>query len=276
MRTISILFFLFTVLSPFPAGAQDQDPVSPDTVRVANAVVQAVFADLLKASRSYKDLAGLGPSNLAPGEHGISRIHYLQKSVPRPETNPALELGVAVVPMAQERAFNTNHPTFHFTFPFLGVKIVAYQVDNLKARQYNLAESIKVHGRLLMDHQREYMPFRMSIVPDRPEFETGETVGFTVRLTNHSNINLTVRRISERTLYLNIDGFEWGKSEPSTGGNYRDRVILKPGELVERHFNAGPYQSRGEISIYGSYNVTFENVEPSAMATVRIVPAPGS
>lgn len=274
MKIIGILFFLFTVMTISPAGAQD--PIAPETVRVANAVVQSVFDDLLKASRRYKDLSELGPLNLAAGESGILRIHYLQKSVSRPEINPALELGVAVVPMAQERAFNTDQLTFHFTFPFLGVKIVAYQVDNLKARQYNLSESIKIHGRLLMDHQREYMPFRMSIIPDRHEFETGETVGLTVRLTNHSSINLTVRRISEDTLYLNIDGSEWGKSESSTGNSYRDRVILKPGESVERHFNAGPYHSRGEISVYGSYNVTFEDVKPSAMATIRIVPAAGS
>lgn len=251
--------------------------VEQETVNVANQVIRAVFEDMLKSVGRYGDLDGLGPDHLSLNEFGILQIHFVQRNVPRPEINPPLEIGVAAVPLGQVDVWGQDHPSFELMYPFLDLKIVGYQVDNKKARQYPLIKTIMTQGHWLDEHQQLHLPFRMSIIPDQPEFGVGETVGFVVRLENHSGLNLTVRQISEETLYLNIDGAEWGAREIAGGGDQRrGRVILRPGESIQKHFNVGPYGRKGEVDIYGIYHITFEGVNPAGRVRIKIIPAANS
>lgn len=266
---------LYIVITAFlfisqPVGAE----IDAQTVQVVDSVIQDIFADLIKASRRYDELGSIGQDHLIRNDLGILEIQLPQKNGLDSGGSLSMQIGVKVLPFDQNPIVSEDYLTYIFPYPFLEIKIVGYQFNNGKARQYPLAKTIQKYSLRVLDHQQNYMPFRMRIIPDQYQFEVGEKVGFTVRLENHATVNLSVRKISEKSLYLNIDGAEWGEAKAVEDSDYRrGRVILSPGESIEKHFEVGPYERKGEIRIYGAYNITFEEVRPSALANVRIMPA---
>ena len=263
LAIVVVLFF-----APKDIFAQKKPELDPQIIRISNQVMKAIFQEILSARPHYKELANFGVSNLKKNKYGINVIEY--KEVSNLDSVKPFELGVSVVPLDVADFFDTHYQAFDFTFPFLGVKVVAYQVDNKKSKQFDLSKSINKHGRLLLDLQQDYMPFRMKIVPDKPSFQVGEKIGFTVKLINHSPINLEVLKISEETLYLNIDGTDWG-SDGELKDKTNAKTILRSGNSIEKHFDVEGYDQARNIEVYGSYNLAFKGIKPAAFLKIPVV-----
>jgi hypothetical protein len=270
---VGFLFVLLIIL----AGIHPALAMEPETIEIANKVIRNIFDDIKKAGNAYTDLRDFYSENLTVNEFGVSQIVYKQKSGLRDGGNIPLELGVTVVPLDEFWVEAEDHPSREWAYSLLDCKIVAYQTDTERVRQYSLIDAIKVHGYWLEEHQQTMMPLRLSMVLDREAFSVNEKVGITVRLKNDSNANLSVRKISEETFYLNVDGIEWGSPAASVIDDSRPgRVVLRPGQTIEKHFFVGPFLRPGSVEGYGLYHISFQGVKPFVRSTIRIVSSPSS
>lgn len=267
MRKILITCVFFLLLSCRAAVAGS--PFPPDLISISNDVMTKIFQEILAQKDSYPELAEFGMENLEKNSQGVYVIQYM---APESQYNRdgRYSFGVTIEPM-DGQAFSEKKGAFSYGFPLLGLKFSAYQPTYLRRGEFNLQPVINRSGLPLSLEEQKHSPLRLDLVTDKDVFRVGEPLEFDITLTNVSDTNMLVRKLSHETIYFLINEQPWG-TPPSSNAKTGAASGLAPGESLKMHFAEDGYRTPGYIDIHAVYRMNIKGVHPFTTKHIEVVP----
>lgn len=240
-----------------------------DHVALGNQVLMKIFDEIL----SYKDrsvgLETLSDQQLDTGANGFYRFEYENQI----EGRTPINFGLTIIGLNEPNPFAAKKTVFEYPLPLIDLKFVGYESRN---KRFDVKEIMRRHLEPLLEEQQEFMPYKLSVSPDKDAFKIKEPIFFTVTLTNLTKRNIKVKDLNDETLYFLYNNKPWGAKlvEDPTKDKSKVDNILKPNESIKKKFRAAGFTVPKVFEIFGSYTMTYKGVNPTTKLSVTVVESP--
>ncbi|MFP4473372.1 MAG: hypothetical protein ACLFPX_05830 [Candidatus Omnitrophota bacterium] len=274
-----IFFFVLTAVllpvRPVPAGEIPDEPVLDEaTVEIARQVILNIFDDIMAAKPDYPALQEFGEDDLYKNPRGLPTIIYEYnpsdvKDDKDPRNDP-YAFAVTIDGLEDNSFESFRKGKFNYGFPALALKISGYQKKHLLRTQFDIMPLVFEHGRLLADHQQDYLPLRLFLRPVKKTFQVKEDIILDVILKNVSKRHMVVKPLSSQSLYFLFNNSFWGTS-PTSGKRSQGKKVLKSGESLTLRIKGESFQRAQKVEVTAFYRVNIRGINPSARMTLDIV-----
>ena len=258
IRVIITVFCL--IFNSLPCWAE-KTVLDDETRNVCNQVILDIFKNIQSTASRYEALENFSESALAQNADGLYSINY-SYGPDSALNNQTFQFGVMIIPIDEQKSFSIYQYNFSLDFPLLGLKLLGYQGRSSKEREINLQAIVREHGRLLITQQQKFMPIQLKLEPSQSVFRTGENIEFKVILTNNTEKNMLVKKLSQKSLSINFNRNPWDTDDVVSTYKTEKNYILKKHESISKKFTADPVYAPKEIEISASYGLAFKGVYP--------------
>ena len=260
MRKI-VLIFIF-ILMTICSHANEESKI------LGNQVLKSIFDHVSEFKGRYIGLEEFDETLLQIKENGFYSFEYTK---PMGDRAP-IEFGLTLIGFNEKNPFADRKNTFEYTLPLLDLKFVGYESRN---KRFDLKDIMRFNIESLLDEQQKFMPYRLSVSPDKESFKIKEDIYFTVTMRNLTKKNIKVKDLNDRTLYFLYNNKPWGAKliEDKNKGQVKEDIILKPDEDIHRTFRAAGFTVPKVFEIYGSYAMTYKGVNPTCKLNVKVIEA---
>jgi len=278
-KLLLLLFVLLFSVAPLSAEGDSVDPKNNEEVsinfktkRAANKFIVSVYKSIEKLKGRYKELEDFDDKALLKNEHGIYSIFYKTKITSGLYKGRYYGFGVTVTKEDDSNLYeDQSDELFDLSFPLIKMKVYGFKLLYLRTRQLDIENLVMDRADILWDYQQKFMPFELTLEPDKKKFLVYEDIQFTVKLKNKTRRNIKLRDLSDDTLFFLYNNKKWGahllEPLPTDGLD----VILYPGKSISKKFIGNGFSIPKKFSIFCTYNMTYKGVKPSASLEVEVL-----
>lgn len=268
MRAFFIAFCLLFLA--FPAAGQSEVSFPDEAViNVCNEAMQKIARMIEARSGEILGLDGFSASRMTKNQWGMYVILFRAA-----DDIQQFSFGLTIVPIGESFfAKNTGKTPpgvpVDFKFPILGVRMEGFQFRMPK--DMDVIQLARKYGRGIWDYQQGMLPFEFTMEATKTRFKQREDIEFIVRLRNNTYKMMYVKDLTQDTLLFIYNDQPWGAEEVDKKTYKSVKTIkLMPGEAMQKVFRGSGFRSPREVDIYGSYIMTYKDVQPEAVLRLEV------
>lgn len=261
------------ILSFAQVGFTQEIKLDEETKAICNQLMLNVYYDILKKKDEFEELKSFGEKALFQNQHDIYTVLFrLEPSADSSNARKVYEFGLTITDL-KDKIFADEGGYFKFEFPLLKVKFAGFLKNTIFKNTHDFFKSVNKYAYLLSDHQQQYLPLKVSVVPAKEVFKPGERIGFEVVITNTSKKNLWLKTLGLDTLFFIYNNKTWRSQQLNSsqdivsGGK---RVIVKPDESLRMKFLGESFTAAQEFEIFCLYRMSMEGVEPYGKLKLKV------
>jgi hypothetical protein len=250
----------------------EQVVIDKGIVEFCNNIMMDIYKEIWEQKDKDPRLADFGEDNFIVNSDGIYAINYETKDTEGKKWTIPLKFSLSIIRFDEVRDFEGEKGIFNFGFPLLNVNIVGFQ-NYVKRDEFDIQNYVKKYGKMLWNEQKQYIPYKLTLSPEKESFGVGEEIAFTITLLNKTKKNLIFKELNDVSLFLEYDGGSWGEEAPSIEQLKRVRnLVVNHDESMSKRLTIGGFNEPGEYDIFCVYAVGYKGVNPSDSMKVIVVP----
>lgn len=248
-----------------PVSAQDEN------VRIRyNEAIDNIVKEINKVKAGYPELESFSKNAVNLGKDGFQSVFYLRdlSGSPRGGLDPyAYSFSIRIAALNSEET-KVDSSSWEVKFPLLGVKVVLESQRKGEWVSFDLRRIVENNLDSLRILEQEFLPFRLELSTDKPEYSVLEGITLMLTLKNMGPKPYKVADLDEKALYCSIGDREWGSPDAHVD---LIRVLNGHGTIQRMLRIIGP-ETPQELSIACTYALGYKGVQPYQRIKVSIQP----